>query len=66
MPKIPKAAPKVTQSVKEMREAVAADVKSQKMGRAVATNVNDIIAKKGGMLKPKKTNFDKMDKQANK
>ncbi len=64
VPTIPKPAPKVRQSVAEMKEALRENMKAQKMGPAVHSNISDVIEKKGGMLKPHKTKFDKMDKYA--
>ena len=52
-----------TQTVKEKMEALRADIKSQKMGPPVTSKVSDVIARKGGALKAKHTNFDKAYKE---
>ena len=65
VPKIPKPPiKKQTQTVKEKMEALKADIKSQKIqGNPVTSNVSNVIARKGGALKAKHTNFDKAYKE---
>ena len=55
---------KLTQTVKEKMEALKADIKSQKIqGTPATSKVSDVIARKGGALKAKHTNFDKAHKE---
>ena len=67
IPPVPKPPVKQrAQTLKEKMEALQKGIADQRIGPAVSSDIVAVVQKKAGVLKPKKTNFDQVEKQQKK